>query len=106
MARRDNLPAGLLDDVKNHLGITWTDDATDTRIAGLIGSGMAYIDSKYGGDADYIGDGFPRTLLMEYVRYARDAALDIFENNYTALILAMQHERQVERLEELQIPEP
>ena len=100
MARRDNLPAGLLDDVKNHLGITWTDDATDTRIAGLV------IDSKYGGDADYVEDGFPRTLLMEYVRYARDAALDIFENNYAALILAMQHERQVERLEELQIPEP
>lgn len=29
---------------------------------------------------------------MEYVRYARDEALDVFENNYTALILAMQNE--------------
>ena len=51
---------------------------------------MAYINDKYGEAADYTADGFPRTLLFEYVRYARDAALDVFEANYTALILGMQ----------------
>lgn len=94
-ASRDALPAGLLEDVKNYLGITWEDEATDSKISGLIASGMAYLDSKYGGEADYEADGLPRTLLFEYVRYMRDSALDVFENNYLALLLAMQNERLV-----------
>ena len=36
-------------------------------------------------------------LLMEYVRYARDSALDVYENNYTNMILSMQNERAVAR---------
>ena len=37
---------------------------------------------------------------MEYVRHARDAALDVFENNYLALLLDMQNRRAVERFVE------
>lgn len=92
--RRD-LPAGLLDDVKNCLNITWTDESTDQKIGGLIASGMIYLNGKYGAEADYTEDGMPRTLLMEYVRYARDSALDVFENNYQALLLGMQNEKAV-----------
>ncbi len=103
--RRDSLPAELVGDVKTFLGITWDDDVTDRKIIGLIGSGMAYIDSKYGGEADYDSDGLPRTLLMEYVRYARDSALDVFENNYTSMLLAMRHERQVAKFEDAQVSE-
>lgn len=95
MVSRDSLPAGLLSDVKNYLNITWDDVATDAKISGLIASGMMYLNSKYGAEADYTEDGMPRTLLMEYVRYARDSALDVFENNYQALILGMQNERLV-----------
>lgn len=103
--RRDSLPAELVGDVKTFLGITWDDDVTDRKIIGLIGSGMAYIDSKYGGEADYDSDGLPRTLLMEYVRYARDSALDVFENNYMSMLLAMRHERQVAKFEDAQVSE-
>lgn len=92
---RHNLPNGLLADVKACLSITWDDEVTDTKIGGLIASGMVYLDSKYGGAANYEEDGLPRTLLMEFVRYARDSALDVFENNYMSLILAMQNERKV-----------
>lgn len=103
MAARDTLPAELFGDIKNHLGITWDDENTDRRILNLAGAGMAYINGKLGAEADYIEDGFPRTLLFEYVRYARDAALDVFENNYTSMILAMRHERQVAESEKTQI---
>ena len=92
---RDSLPEGLLSDVENYLNITWRDEATDAKIAGLIAAGMVYLNGKYGGEADDTADGNPRTLLMEYVRYARDSALDVFENNYQALILGMQTERLV-----------
>lgn len=93
--QRENIPESLLADVKNYLNITWDDEATDAKVSGLIASGMVYLNLKYGEEADYTADGLPRTLLMEYVRYARDSALDVFENNYQALLLGMQNERLV-----------
>ena len=94
-ADRNNLPAGLLADVKLYLDITWTDDATDRKTSGIIASGMRYLDKKLGQAADYTQDGDPRTLLFEYCRYMRDSALDVFENNYQSQILAMQNDRAV-----------
>ena len=93
MADRDSV--ALLDDVKNYLDITWKDDATDRKISGFIATGKAYLDDKAGEKIDYTVDGYGRSLLMEYVRYARDGAMDIFENNYRHLILAMQNNRKV-----------
>ncbi|HIY74577.1 MAG TPA: hypothetical protein H9826_11525 [Candidatus Intestinimonas merdavium] len=98
-ADRAALPDGLLSDVKNWLDITWDDEATDAKMSGLIASGMAYLDGKLGEEGDYTVDGLPRTLLLEYCRYGRDSALDVFENNYRPLLLAMQHERRVRAFE-------
>lgn len=95
MVNRNSLPEGLLSDVKNYLNITWDDEATDAKVSGLIASGMMYLNLKYGEEADYTADGMPRTLLMEYVRYARDSALDVFETNYQSLLLGMQNEKAV-----------
>lgn len=88
-------PAALLADIKLYLDVTWEDDATDSKLTGLIADGIAYLDDKLGKPGDYQSPGYPRQLLKEYVRYARDAALDVFENNYQSLLLAMQHERMV-----------
>lgn len=95
MITRESVPADLLADVKNYINITWDDDATDAKISGLIASAAAYLDGKLGGQPDYEADGMPRTLLMEYVRYARDSALDVFESNFQALILTAQQEGMV-----------
>ena len=89
--KRTEIPAALLADVKNNLNITWEDQATDDKIRGLIASASVYLDAKGGEVLDYEADGMPRTLLMEYVRYARDEALDVFENNYRSMILDMQN---------------
>lgn len=91
----DPLPDGLLEDVKNHLDITWEDQATDKKLDGLIRSGMQYLNDKAGEQIDYSWPCEGRTLLMEYVRYARDGAMDVFENNYRHLLLAMQNNRKV-----------
>lgn len=92
---RNKLPEGLLEDVKIHLDITWEDVSTDKKVRGHIASGMVYLNDKLGEEADYTVDGDPRTLLMEYCRYARDSALDVFENNYLSQILAAQNKRAV-----------
>ena len=93
--QRENIPESLLADVKNYLNITWDDEATDAKMSGLIAAGSVYLDLKYGGEADYVEDGLPRTLLMEYVRYARDGALDVFENNDQPLVIGMQNQKAV-----------
>ena len=93
--KRTEVSPKLLSEVKNHLNITWDDGATDEKICGLISAATVYLDGKGGAALDYEADGLPRTLMMEYVRYARDEALDVFENNYVTLILTMQNERAV-----------
>lgn len=86
----------LLHDIKVYLNITWEDEATDARIRGLIEDGMAYLDDKLGEPGNYTSPGYPRTLLKDYVRYARDEALDVFENNYQSLILTMVNNKGVQ----------
>lgn len=97
MIKRTEVPPELLAAAANYLNITWNDQATDDKVCGLIASGTAYLDLKGGGVLDYEADGMPRTLLMEYVRYGYSSALDVFETNYTNQILAMRHERLVEK---------
>jgi len=95
MVTRDRLPEGLLADVKNYLNITWTDETTDKNIGGLIASGMMYLNGKYGSEADYTADGALRMLLFDYVRYARDNALNVFERDFLSALLTMQHDKAV-----------
>lgn len=85
----------LLLAVKVHLDQTWEDPLGDQKLTELIASGMVYLDGKLGVPGDYESYGTPRTLLFEYVRYARDGAMDIFEQNYLHLLLTMQSERQL-----------
>lgn len=87
--------AALLKAVKLWCNITWSDEATDTKVSDLIASGEAYIDGKLGAAGDYDTPGEPLTLLKEYVRYGLSDALDVFETNYLNRLLAMQHERRV-----------
>lgn len=92
---RAGVPAELLADVKNHLNITWDDEATDSKVRGLIASATVYLDGKCGTVQNYDADGMARTLMMEHARYARDEALDVFETNYRSMLLALQNESAV-----------
>ena len=96
------IPAELLEDIKHYLDITWKDEVTDRKVRGFIRSGMAYLNDKLGEKADFLEDGLPRTLLFDYVRYFRDGALDVFENNYMSMILAMQNGRKVKQYAQTQ----
>ena len=85
----------LFADIKADLGITWKDEVTERKVQNYIRSGITYLNDKLGTEGNYESAGYPRTLLFEYVRYARDGALDVFENNYMSMILAMQNQRAV-----------
>lgn len=92
-----DVSAGLLADVENYLNITWEDEATDNKIRGLIASAIAYLDEKAGEPMDYESAGEARTLMMDYVRYMRDEAGDVFENNYKSRIIALQNNTLIAR---------
>lgn len=93
----ESLNQRLLEDVKNALDVTWDDPATDQKLAGFIEAGINYLDKRAGEPMSYARGADEWTLLMEFVRYARDGAMDVFEGNYRHLILAMQTERRLNR---------
>lgn len=95
--KRTDIPASLLEDFKNALDITWNDHGTDRRIAEYIASGAAYLCKKARKRLPFLADGEPRTLLLEYVRYARDEALDVYEINYRSRIIALRNHYKVKR---------
>ena len=95
MMNRAEIEAALLSDVKNIINITWSDQPTDRKVVELIAGGIVYLEEIGGGPLDFEHAGLPRTLLFEYVRYARDEALDVFENNYRHMLLEMRHKQRV-----------
>lgn len=82
-----DLPEGLLDAVKAYLKITWQDDATDAEITGYINRGMARLQQIAGAPLDFTVEEQPRALLLDYCRYARSQALEVFEKNFQAELL-------------------
>lgn len=82
-----DLPGGLLDAAKAYLKITWQDAATDTEVTGYINRGMARLQHIAGASLDFTVEDQPRTLLLDYCRYARSQALEVFEQNFQSELL-------------------
>lgn len=91
--------AAIQEELRAYLQITWIDSTTVLRVQSLTEDGIAYIDRLMGEPGDYESPGHPRTLLKEYVRYARDEALDVFVANYIGLINELQNDRRVSTYE-------
>lgn len=79
----------ILADIKNYLDITWQDDETDKKLAGILERGMAYLDQTAGEAQDYSAEGLPRAPLFDYCRYARNNALELFEGNFRAELISL-----------------
>ena len=92
---RYNIDNQLMLELKSYVGITWNDDVTDYKFQNIVASSMVYLQNKLGEDIDFSEQSMARELLFERVRYAWSSALDVFENNYLSLILAMQNEKKV-----------
>lgn len=85
----------LLADVRNYLDITWADPAGDTKLAGFIARGKAYIDDIAGAAMDYATEGDARALLFDYIRYGRSNALDEFPVNFRSDLIRLQLAQEV-----------
>ena len=79
----------MLQDIRNYLDITYKDEETDKKLTGIIERGKAYLDNLAGEAQDYLIESAPRALLFDYCRYARNNALELFEENFRTELIAL-----------------
>ena len=72
----------LLLDVKEYLNITYHDEVTERVLIGALKRGQSIIDGYAGVEQDYSQEGLARQLLLDYCRYVRSHAAEVFEINF------------------------
>lgn len=85
----EDIPDDLLEEVKNNLFVTWSDD--DCQISIIILKSMNYLQSKVSQILtieDFSSYDIEHTLLIERCRYDWNNALNEFEKNFASEILA------------------
>ncbi|WP_130806515.1 head-tail connector protein [Senegalia massiliensis] len=85
----------LLEDVKNHLRVTWDDE--DVEITKLIERAKKYIDRLIGVSLDYEVEDTPKILLLNYCRYSRNNSVEYFKENFHDDILQLQLEEAIKK---------
>ncbi|WP_238907451.1 hypothetical protein [Clostridium sp. YIM B02506] len=94
------MPEGLLDDVKDYLHISWQDEKTDKNITGYIKRGMARLQEIAGVPLDFTKEDLPKSLLLDYCRYANSQALEMFEKNFLSEIMSLHFNGQIQAMDE------
>lgn len=80
----------LISEAKNYLDITYSDEAADSKLSGILARGKAYLDGKIGCALNYERDDAAKALLFDYARYVRANSLETFEPNFRHEILDLQ----------------
>lgn len=93
----------LLEDVKDYIGITWQDENTDKKVTGYINRGMARLQFIAGAPLDFEKEDLPRSLLLDYCRYANSQALEVFEANFQSELLELNLSYQASVIEPLTV---
>lgn len=78
----------MLAEVKEYLKITWDDE--DLNIEKIISRGKKEIENLTGTTLDFQEDNTPKSLLLDYCRYAYNNALEYFQENFKSEILRLQ----------------
>lgn len=89
------MPTDLLSDVRSYLRITWQDSEVDKNLLGMISRGMARLQEIAGVSLDFTKEELPKTLLLDYCRYANSHALEMFEENFASELLSLHIKGQV-----------
>lgn len=87
----------FLKEVKDYLKITWDDEVTNSNIQKFINEGKYRIQSLIGIEVDFAKDLDLRSLLKDYCRYARENALEYFEENFKNKIVQIQVKYAIEQ---------
>lgn len=78
----------LLEQIKQYLKVSWDDE--DALIENYINRGKAKLNELVGAELDSETEGYARSLLFDFVRYAYNNATEYFEENFRSEILRLQ----------------
>lgn len=81
----------LIDLVKRHLHITWSDDDTDSNLIREMASAELAINYKLGAECDITVPGQIQNLYLAYMEYSHNHCLEQFDEAYRAEILQIRH---------------
>ena len=85
--------------MKNYLKITWSDEITDKNLTGMIKRGIAHLNHIAGVSLNFIEDDIPKSLLLDYVRYANSQALEVFDTNFQSELISLHYSKQAELIQ-------
>lgn len=91
----NNLPQDMVDRVRRHLNITWTDEDTEDRLIDMMLDAEITLNHKLGAEIDYLSPGQERRLYLNYMLYAWNDCLNEFDEAYRAEILQIRHKYEV-----------
>lgn len=86
----------MLQEVKAYLKITWDDE--DVALSSLIERGKGYLSKLIGTPLDFEVDDMPQQLLLDYCRYARNNALEFYQQNFGQDILLLSLNKGIEEM--------
>lgn len=78
----------MLEDLKEHLKITWDDE--DKKLNKLIQRGKDYLNDLAGVELDFESETSVKSLLLDYCRYSYNNATEYFEENFKRDLLRLQ----------------
>lgn len=91
----------MLDELKNYLDITWNDEKTDSKLAGIIERATAILQSYAGAVIDFSANPDKKQLLFDCCRYIWNNAFEDFKNNFSSELLMLRAEYQVQKNEKI-----
>lgn len=88
-----------IETVKNDLDITWSDEPTDSKIAGILSRAESTLNDYAGEKLDFTDEETPEAqLLLDCCRYIYNHALEDFKVNFRDELFMLRAGRQVNRL--------
>jgi hypothetical protein len=87
-----------LDEVKNYLNITWDDEATDRKLAGVIARCTQIINGWASEAVDFDKDESAKQLLFDLIRYVHNNAYELFPTNFGGEITMLRERYRVKRM--------
>lgn len=88
----------MLNELKNYLDITWNDEGTDSKLAGILERAKDII-SSYAGTSLSFEDQSDKQLLFDCCRYIRSNALEDFKSNFSAELIMLRAKYAVASME-------
>lgn len=88
----------LLEEVKEHLRITWNEE--DAHLTSMIDRAKSYFQTVTGAELDFTVEGQAKHLLLERCRYVYNRSAEEFEHNFRHELLNLQFRTAVDERRE------